>query len=87
MAASSHVVHDSILSNLVLTASFDWTVALWLPSHTTHPLCVFPVGMTYVTDVAWNPINPALFAVSLATGEIQFWNLLQDHNVRLEDCQ
>ena len=81
---SLHFHHDSLLSKLVLTASFDWTVALWLPAYCLQPLCTFTVGMTYVTDVAWNPVNPALFAVALASGEIQFWNLLKEVSVGFE---
>lgn len=80
---SLHSQEDVFISNLVLTSSFDWTIALWLPSITQKPLCVFSAGAMYVSDVQWNPVNPRLFAAASGNGVVQLWNILHDRDVRV----
>ena len=80
---SLHSQEDVFISNLVLTSSFDWTIALWLPSITQKPLCVFSAGAMYVSDVQWNPVNPCLFAAASGNGVVQLWNILHDRDVRV----
>lgn len=81
---SLHSQEDSVVSNLVLTSSFDWTIALWLPSITHKPLCVFSTGSMYVADVQWNPVNPSLFAATTGNGVVQLWNIIHDRDVRVK---
>ncbi|KFB43254.1 AGAP000320-PB-like protein [Anopheles sinensis] len=62
--------------HLFLTSSIDSTVKLW-SLQDNKSLCTFEGYSDYVMDVAWSPINPALFASVNASGHLNLWNLNQ----------
>ncbi|CAD7089868.1 unnamed protein product [Hermetia illucens] len=66
--------------HLFLTSSIDWTIKLWSLKD-TKPLYSFEDNSDYVMDVAWSPINPALFASVDGSGRLDLWNLNQDTEV------
>mgnify|MGYP004716618799 FL=1 len=72
---------DRLISGLLLTASFDWPMALWLPTATSRPLCVLAAGTTYVVDVRWSPVNPLVFAAAVGGGVLQLWQLEKNRSV------
>lgn len=47
----------------------------------SKPLYSFEDNSDYVCDVAWSPINPALFASVDGNGRVDLWNLNQDTEV------
>lgn len=61
-------------SHLFLTSSFDWTIKLWSLKQ-NRPIFSFEDNSDYVTDVAWSPVHPALFAASDCTGRLDLWDL------------
>lgn len=66
--------------HLFLTSSIDWTIKLWSLKE-NKPLYSFEDNSDYVVDVAWSPINPALFAGVDGSGRLDLWNLNQDTEV------
>lgn len=66
--------------HLFLTSSIDWTIKLWSLKD-NKPLYSFEDNSDYVMDVAWSPINPALFAGVDGSGRLDLWNLNQDTEV------
>lgn len=66
--------------HLFLTSSIDWTIKLWSVKD-TKPIYSFEDNSDYVMDVAWSPINPALFASVDGSGRLDLWNLSQDTEV------
>jgi dynein intermediate chain len=56
----------------------DWSVKLWNPKVTTECIATFEGAEDYVYDVAWNPVNPLLFASVDGEGYIDLWDLLGD---------
>lgn len=75
---STHPSHD--YGHLFLTSSIDWTIKLWSLKD-TKPLYSFEDNSDYVMDVAWSPVNPALFAGVDGSGRLDLWNLNQDTEV------
>lgn len=65
------------LGQIVLTASFDWTVRLW-SLRDLGPIHVFEETSDYVMDLSWSPVNPALFCAADALGRLDFWHLNVD---------
>lgn len=79
---SCHNVPGPIdFSHIFLTTSFDWSVKLWNLKEPGKPLYSFENNSDYVYDVAWSPINPALFATVDGTGRLDLWNLINDSEV------
>lgn len=72
---STHCSYD--FRNFFLTSSVDWTIKLWRVG-TATPIYSFEHNSDYVMDVAWSPINPALFATVDGSGKLDIWNLNQD---------
>lgn len=66
------------LSGLVLTSSFDWTVKLWSPTDNKESIRTFEHSDDYIYDVAWNPVNPSLFATTNNDGVIDLFDLTRD---------
>lgn len=66
--------------DLVLTSSIDWTIKLWSLKEQQF-LYSFEDNSDYVLDVAWSPVNPALFASVDGSGRLDLWNLNQDTEV------
>lgn len=66
--------------HLFLTSSIDWTIKLWSLKE-GKPLYSFEDNSDYVTDVAWSPVHPALFAGVDGSGRLDLWNLNQDTEV------
>lgn len=65
-------------SDLLLTASADWSVSLWSPRSSVAALHRFSYFSDYVLDVAWAPSHPALFAACDGSGTLSVWNLNRD---------
>jgi dynein intermediate chain, cytosolic len=61
---------------LVLSSGVDWTVKLWSPAYSDRPLQSFVShSYDYMSDVAWSPAHPSLFATASTNGSIGLWNL------------
>jgi dynein intermediate chain len=54
----------SDMSELMLSASMDWTVKLWYPRSEVMevPIATFESSQEYVYDVQWSPVHPTVFA-------------------------
>lgn len=66
------------MSDLVLSASMDWTVKLWSPKDRSTPLASFEASQEYVYDVAWSPTHPSVFASCDADGYVDVWDVNKD---------
>lgn len=62
------------VSDLFLTASYDWTVKLW-SNKTNRALYTFESARDYVFDVQWSTVHPAVFASGDGSGKLDIWHL------------
>jgi len=61
---------------LVLSSGVDWTTKLWAPAYTEKPLLsLLSHSYDYMSDVAWSPVHPSIFATASSNGTIGLWNL------------
>jgi dynein intermediate chain 1 len=67
------VVYNAFYTEVLLTASADWTVKLWEQS-TTKPVLIFDFGCP-VADIAWAPYSSTVFAVATAEGKLLVYDL------------
>eukprot|EP00271_Cylindrocystis_brebissonii_P013601 TRINITY_DN33581_c0_g1_i1.p1 TRINITY_DN33581_c0_g1~~TRINITY_DN33581_c0_g1_i1.p1 ORF type:complete len:226 (+),score=16.71 TRINITY_DN33581_c0_g1_i1:102-680(+) len=58
-------------TDLLLTASWDWTCKLWSTQLLYRPLWTFKASDSCL-DAQWHPSNPSLFAVSTSDARISF---------------
>lgn len=64
------------IGGLVLSSGVDWTVKLWAPAYSDKPLVsLVSHSYDYMSDVAWSPTHPALFATASSNGSVELWNL------------
>jgi dynein intermediate chain len=70
----------SDMSELMLTASMDWTIKLWYPKNeaSNQPIFTFESSQEYVYDVQWSPVHPAVFASVDGDGIIDIWDINRD---------
>eukprot|EP00744_Colponema_vietnamica_P014819 GILI01020744.1.p1 GENE.GILI01020744.1~~GILI01020744.1.p1 ORF type:complete len:540 (-),score=43.86 GILI01020744.1:46-1497(-) len=63
---------DSSISNLILTASSDWSCRIWL-GEASVKICM----QDMVLDAKWSPTNAEIFAACDAGGRLTIWNVAQ----------
>jgi dynein intermediate chain, cytosolic len=64
------------IGGLVLSSGVDWTVKLWAPAYSDRPLIsLVSHSYDYMSDVAWSPTHPSLFATASSNGTVGLWNL------------
>jgi len=70
----------SDMSELMLSASMDWTIKLWYPKNedSTAPIFTFESSQEFVYDVQWSPVHPAVFASVDGDGFIDIWDISRD---------
>lgn len=73
------------MTELVLSASMDWTVILW--NSKKKPLFIFESSQEYVYDVQWSPTHPSVFATCDAEGYVDVWNINRDKEMPVERKQ
>lgn len=68
------------MSELMLSASMDWTVKLWYPKSEVKdvPIFTFESSQEYVYDVQWSPVHPTVFAQVDGDGFIDIWDINKD---------
>lgn len=66
------------LDGMLLSGSFDFSIALSVPRKYTDILHKMYYHEDYVTGVDWNPEHPAMFASCDCSGKLCLWNLLED---------
>jgi WD40 repeat protein len=65
-----------LLKGSLLTSSVDWTVKLWNLTQSASPVFEFSTSVyDYISDVRWNPVNPALFSTVCSGGDVSLWHL------------
>ncbi|XP_030388200.1 cytoplasmic dynein 1 intermediate chain-like [Scaptodrosophila lebanonensis] len=62
------------LDHLFLSCSMDWSIKVWSKKH-PQPLGSLVDNSDYVMDVAWSPVNPAVFAAIVGCGRLDVWYL------------
>ncbi|CAD8067036.1 unnamed protein product [Paramecium sonneborni] len=69
-----------IISNLLLSSSFDWTCKLWNTRTQSDNKCLatFECSEDYVYDVQWNGQHPSLFSTTDGEGYVDLWDLSYD---------
>ncbi|CAD8153116.1 unnamed protein product [Paramecium octaurelia] len=69
-----------IISNLLLSSSFDWTCKLWNTRTQLESKCLstFECSEDYVYDVQWNGQHPTLFSTVDGEGYVDLWDLSYD---------
>jgi dynein intermediate chain, cytosolic len=61
---------------LIVSSGVDWTVKLWAPAYHDKPLMSWlSHSYDYMSDVAWSPNHPSLFATASSNGTVGIWNL------------
>lgn len=66
-----HPSHElASVSNLVLTASSDWTCRIWLGDSSIRVSL-----QDMVLDAKWSPLHPGVFAACDASGRVTLWNI------------
>lgn len=71
----------SATSDLMLSASMDWTVKLWSHRAGEIPLACFEGSTDYVFDVKWSPTHPSVFATVNGAGALDIWNINLDREI------
>ena len=68
------------MSELMLSASMDWTVKLWYPKneYSTLPIFTFESSQEYVYDVQWSPVHPSVWASVDGDGFVDIWDINRD---------
>lgn len=68
------------MSELMLSASRDWTVKLWYAKNGEKktPIHTFESSQEYVQDVQWSPVHPTVFAQVDADGFVDVWDINKD---------
>ena len=68
------------MSELMLSASMDWTIKLWYPKNQFKdtPLMTFESSQEYVYDVQWSPVHPSIFGSVDGDGYIDIWDINRD---------
>lgn len=68
------------MSELMLSASMDWTIKLWYPKNefSTHAIYTFESSQEYVYDVQWSPVHPSVFASVDGDGYVDIWDINRD---------
>lgn len=68
------------MSELMLSASRDWTVKLWYAKNGEKrtPIHTFESSQEYVYDVQWSPVHPSVFAQVDGDGYIDIWDINKD---------
>ena len=68
------------MSELMLSASMDWTVKLWYPKNEEKrvPIYTFESSQEYVYDVQWSPVHPSVFAQVDGDGFVDIWDINKD---------
>lgn len=61
-------------SDAFLSASADWTCALW-SQRSVKPLHVFQSGNDYMMDIEWSPNNSCVFGAVSRDGRVEVWDL------------
>jgi dynein intermediate chain len=78
LGAGGAAAGQGATSDLLLSASMDWTAKLWNFKLSPHPLLSFEHAADYVFDVQWSPKHPALFATADGEGFLDLWHLNRD---------
>jgi dynein intermediate chain len=66
------------MTDLVLSASLDWTIKLWNPKLRSSALYSFESSQEYIYDVQWSPKHPGVFASVDYGGYVNVWNINQN---------
>lgn len=68
------------MSELMLSASQDWTVKLWYAKNGEKrtPIHSFESSQEYVYDVQWSPVHPSVFAQVDGDGYVDIWDINKD---------
>ena len=66
------------ISDLMLSASMDWTVKLWYPKIRQDALYTFESSQDYVYDVQWSTVHPSVFSTCDGEGYIDIWDINKD---------
>ena len=68
------------MSELMLSASMDWTVKLWYAKNEEKrtPIFTFESSQEYVYDVQWSPVHPSVFAQVDGDGFVDIWDINRD---------
>ena len=76
--ASKNMMAD--MSELMLSASMDWTVKLWYAKNEEKrtPIFTFESSQEYVYDVQWSPVHPSVFAQVDGDGYVDIWDINKD---------
>ena len=78
LGAGGAAAGQGATSDLLLSASMDWTAKLWNFKLSPRPLLSFEHAADYVFDVQWSPKHPALFATADGEGFLDLWHLNRD---------
>ncbi len=69
---------NSDVSDLLISASLDWTIKLWYPKQRNEALLTFESAQEYVYDVQWSPTHPSVFASCDGEGYLDIWDINKD---------
>eukprot|EP00009_Paramoeba_aestuarina_P007106 CAMPEP_0201508566 /NCGR_PEP_ID=MMETSP0161_2-20130828/1896_1 /ASSEMBLY_ACC=CAM_ASM_000251 /TAXON_ID=180227 /ORGANISM="Neoparamoeba aestuarina, Strain SoJaBio B1-5/56/2" /LENGTH=604 /DNA_ID=CAMNT_0047903279 /DNA_START=64 /DNA_END=1881 /DNA_ORIENTATION=- len=62
-------------SEYFLSSSMDWSISLWSHKGQGKHIACFEDADDYVSDVAWSPVHPGVFASVDGSGFLSMWNL------------
>uniref|UniRef100_A0A7E4UXG4 WD_REPEATS_REGION domain-containing protein n=1 Tax=Panagrellus redivivus TaxID=6233 RepID=A0A7E4UXG4_PANRE len=65
-------------SDLVLTGAADSKIVLTSINDQTNLLTLWQHRESYISDIKWSPVHPAVFASIDIEGQLHLWNLNQD---------
>lgn len=58
-----------------LSASADWSAALWSQKQPAKPVLKFSGGHDYIVDIAWSPNCSTMFGLVSREGRVEIWDL------------
>lgn len=78
---------EAVNLDAAVSASFDWSIKVWMVKQFQQPVLSLDAYEDYVYDVKWHPNHPGAFAAVDGEGHVDLWNLNQSIESPVVRCE